>query len=543
MEWTDIRLTVSKADAEAAEAVATMIAEGGIYIEDYSDIEEQVEQIAHVDLIEQELLDKPRDTVIIHMYLEPGASPVETLALIAARMEAAGIPYTSETEGVEQEDWQNGWRKYYHPMDVGQRLAIVPSWQDYDTDRVKLILDPGLAFGTGGHETTNLCLEVLDERVKGGERVLDIGTGSGILAIAALKLGAAVAEGVDIDPVAVRTAGENAALNGVADKLTVLVGDLSDKASGRYDIITANIVANAIMSLAPAVPGLMADDAVFIASGIIDSRKDEVIAALEAAGLTDPIGTQLLHFYNDLLHLDFGTSRRIQNGASVVKVIGKKFGVSMRLGLISAGISLLVGIMLGILQTAFKDKVFDWIGTAYTVFVNAVPSLVSYSLVLVFGSKYLGFPTLYSTRNVGPSSVLPIVCLSLASIAGYALWTRRYMVDELTRDYIKLARVKGLSSSEIMFKHVLRNAMVPMVQYIPQSILLTVGGSLLMERFFSVPGMGPLLTDAIQRYDLNVVQTLVILYAALGIVGVFLGDVLMMLVDPRITLTGKEAAR
>ena len=307
MEWTDIRLTVSKADAEAAEAVATMIAEGGIYIEDYSDIEEQVEQIAHVDLIEQELLDKPRDTVIIHMYLEPGDSPVETLALIAARMEAAGIPYTSETEGVEQEDWQNGWRKYYHPMDVGQRLAIVPSWQDYDTDRevhvdddgvpglvqqdyetsrVKLILDPGLAFGTGGHETTNLCLEVLDERVRGGERVLDIGTGSGILAIAALKLGAAVAEGVDIDPVAVRTAGENAALNGVADKLTVLVGDLSDKASGKYDIITANIVANAIMALAPAVPGLMADDAVFIASGIIDSRKDEVIAGLEKAGLT-----------------------------------------------------------------------------------------------------------------------------------------------------------------------------------------------------------------------------------------------------------------
>ena len=285
MEWTDIRLTVSKADAEAAEAVATMIAEGGIYIEDYSDIEEQVEQIAHVDLIEQELLDKPRDTVIIHMYLEPGDSPVETLALIAARMEAAGIPYTSETEGVEQEDWQNGWRKYYHPMDVGQRLAVVPSWQDYETSRVKLILDPGLAFGTGGHETTNLCLEVLDERVRGGERVLDIGIGSGILAIAALKLGAAVAEGVDIDPVAVRTAGENAALNGVADKLTVLVGDLSDKASGKYDIITANIVANAIMALAPSVPGLMADDAVFIASGIIDSRKDEVIAALEAAGL------------------------------------------------------------------------------------------------------------------------------------------------------------------------------------------------------------------------------------------------------------------
>ena len=286
MEWTDIRLTVAKADADNAEAVATMIAEGGIYIEDYSDIEEQVAEIAHVDLIEQELLDKPRDTVIIHIYLEPGASPVEMLALIAARMEAAGIAYAVETEGVEQEDWQNGWRKYYHPMDIGSRLAIVPSWQEYDTDRVKLILDPGLAFGTGGHETTSLCLEALDQRVKGGERVLDIGTGSGILAIAALKLGAASAEGVDIDPVAVRTAGENAALNGVADKLTVLVGDLSDKASGKYDIITANIVANAIISLAPSVPGLMAEGAAFIASGIIDSRKDEVIAALEKAGLS-----------------------------------------------------------------------------------------------------------------------------------------------------------------------------------------------------------------------------------------------------------------
>ena len=285
MEWTDIRLTVAKADAENAEAVATLIAEGGIYIEDYSDIEQQVAEIAHVDLIEQELLDKPRDTVIIHLYLEPGASPVETLALIAARMEAANIAYTVETEGVEQEDWQNAWKKYYHAMDIGERLAIVPGWEDYRTDRIRIVMDPGMAFGTGTHETTSLCLETLDSLVKGGERVLDIGTGSGILAIAALKLGADSAEGVDIDPVAVRTAGENAALNGVADKLTVLVGDLSDKASGQYNIITANIVAAAILSLAPHVPVLMAPGARFIASGIIDERKDEVLAGLKAAGL------------------------------------------------------------------------------------------------------------------------------------------------------------------------------------------------------------------------------------------------------------------
>ena len=286
MEWTDIRLTVAQKDAEQAEAVATMIAEGGIYIEDYSDIEEQVEQIAHVDLIEPELLEKPRDVVIIHLYLEPGTQPAETLAVVQARMEAAGIAYTVETEGIEQEDWQNGWRKYYHPLEIGRRLAVVPSWQEYDTDRVKLLLDPGLAFGTGGHETTSLCLEALDELVQGGERMLDIGTGSGILAIAALKLGAASAEGVDIDPVAVRTAVENAALNQVKDRFSGLVGDLSDQASGTYQIITANIVANAIISLSPAVPGLLAEGGHFIASGIIDTRADEVEEALRAAGLT-----------------------------------------------------------------------------------------------------------------------------------------------------------------------------------------------------------------------------------------------------------------
>ena len=285
MEWTDIRITVPKARAEEAEAIATGISGGGIYIEDYSDLETQVEAIAHVDLIEQDLLDKPRDQVIVHMYLAPDEPPAEVLALLKDRLDSCEMPYTLNTEGVEQQDWETAWKQYYHAMDIGKRLAIVPSWEEYETGRTVLRMDPGMAFGTGTHETTALCLTVLDELVKGGERVLDIGTGSGILAIAALKLGAAVAEGVDIDPVAVRTAGENAALNGVQDKLTVLVGDLSDKASGKYDIITANIVANAILSLAPAVPGLMADGATFIASGIIDSRKDEVIAGLEKAGL------------------------------------------------------------------------------------------------------------------------------------------------------------------------------------------------------------------------------------------------------------------
>lgn len=285
MEWTDISITVPQRCAETAQAIATMVANGGIYIEDYSDLEEQSWEIAHVDLIEQELLEKPRDIVIVHMYLSPDENLAEILPLFEERLEASGIEYKLDTAGVEQEDWQNAWKKYYHPMDIGRRLAVVPGWEEYQTDRTVITMDPGMAFGTGTHETTSLCLETLDELVQGGERVLDIGTGSGILAIAALKLGAAQAEGVDIDPMCVRTAGENAQRNGVADRFRVLVGDLSDKASGQYQIITANIVAAAILSLAPHVPALLAPGASFIASGIIDTRREEVLAGLRAAGL------------------------------------------------------------------------------------------------------------------------------------------------------------------------------------------------------------------------------------------------------------------
>ena len=285
MEWTDIQITVPQQYAETAEAIATMVSNGGIYIEDYRDLEQQAWEIAHVDLIEQDLLDQPRDIVKVHMYLAPDENPAEILPLFKERLEASGVEYKLETSGIEQEDWQNAWKKYYHAIDIGQRLAIVPGWETYDTDRIVITMDPGMAFGTGTHETTSLCLETLDSMVKGGERVLDIGTGSGILAIAALKLGAAEAEGVDIDPMCVRTAGENAERNGVAERFTVLVGDLSDKASGKYNIITANIVAAAILSLAPHVPVLMAPGARFIASGIIDTRKDEVLAGLRAAGL------------------------------------------------------------------------------------------------------------------------------------------------------------------------------------------------------------------------------------------------------------------
>ena len=285
MEWTDIRLTVAKSDADNAEAVATMIAEGGIYIEDYSDIEQQVAEIAHVDLIEQELLDKPRDRVIIHMYLEPGASPVETLALISARMEAAGIAYTVEPEGVEQEDWQNAWKKYYHAMDIGERLAIVPGWEDYRTDRIRIVMDPGMAFGTGTHHTTSMCMEYLEEIITPQAEVFDVGTGSGILSIAAAKLGAKNIVAVDIDANAVRIAKENIAGNGLSEVIAVKEGDLLHGTEGKADVIIANIIADIIIMLLPDVAQKLKADGKFLASGIIEEREDDIKQAAAASGL------------------------------------------------------------------------------------------------------------------------------------------------------------------------------------------------------------------------------------------------------------------
>ena len=286
MEWKDISITVPKAQAEVAEAIATGIAGGGIYIEDYSDLEQQVEAIAHVDLIEQKLRDKDRNTVIVHLYLSPDENPAEVLELLRQRLLASELDATLKVTGIEEDDWENGWKAFYHAMELGNRLAVCPSWESYDKPgRVVLRLDPGMAFGTGTHETTALCLRALDELVAGGERMLDIGTGSGILAIAALLLGAAEADGVDIDPMCVRTAGENAERNGVADRFHVRVGNLSDQARGTYQIITANIVANAIIALAPSVPALLDAGGVFLASGIIDEREEEVASAIAAAGL------------------------------------------------------------------------------------------------------------------------------------------------------------------------------------------------------------------------------------------------------------------
>ena len=261
-------------------------------------------------------------------------------------------------------------------------------------------------------------------------------------------------------------------------------------------------------------------------------------------GEGSPFG-ELKDGYRTRVMFNLGKSIRLEKNQYVTDVIITKMGISMRIGLVALALSLVLGVAFGVLQARYKDKLFDHIGTAYTVIVNAVPHLVIYTIILIAGATLLGLPMRYDATAAKPwlTMALPVICLSVGSTAGYMLWTRRYMVDELNKDYIRLAKLKGLSDRKVMFRHVLKNAFVPLAQYLPYSILLTVGGSLLAETFFAVPGMGPELTAAISRYDLNLVQGIVMLYATMGIIGVFLGDLLMTLIDPRIKLTGKGDAR
>lgn len=283
MEWTEINISVLPQDADKAGDIAQMVVPYGIYIEDYTGLEEQVQEIAHIDLIDEELLQKDRSRAIIHVYISPEENPAEAIAFLSERYTAEGIDHKIETKGCEEEDWLNNWRQYFHPTPIGEKLLIRPTWRDnYDAgERIVLNIDPGLAFGTGNHETTRLCLETLEKYIHGGEKMLDVGCGSGILAIAGLLLGAKEALGVDIDQMAVKTAEENAQINGVADRFNVVCGNLTDKVSGKYDVIAANIVADAIIMLSSGVKNFMDENTVYIMSGIIDTRRDDVVNAIK----------------------------------------------------------------------------------------------------------------------------------------------------------------------------------------------------------------------------------------------------------------------
>lgn len=288
MDWTEIKITVSADDVDRAGDIAQMVVPYGIYIEDYRTLEQEAWEIARIDLIDEDLLAKDRSKGIVHVYISPEENPAEAVSFLRERYTAEGIENEIDENLCKNADWENNWKKYFKPMPVGERLLIRPIWEDeYDAGgRAVLHLEPGLAFGSGTHDTTRLCLETLEKYAYPGKTVLDIGCGSGILSVATLLLGADSAIGVDIDALAVKTAKENGKTNGFDEpQFTVLQGSTTDKVTGKFDIIAANIVADIIINLCADVKDYMNPDAVFITSGIIEPRESDVLAAFEANGL------------------------------------------------------------------------------------------------------------------------------------------------------------------------------------------------------------------------------------------------------------------
>lgn len=265
-------------------------------------------------------------------------------------------------------------------------------------------------------------------------------------------------------------------------------------------------------------------------------------ARLHQMGLKDPIWEQMQRFFTDLLRGDLGVSARYSVGAPIAEIIAQKAPLSIQMGLMSMALALALGIPLGGAMARSKSRFWDRFGTAFIVFVNAIPAAVYYIFIQSYGSSALGISMLFD-RSRALSWVLPVFSMSLGNIAYYAMWLRRYMLDELNKDYVQLARAKGVATRNITMGHVFRNAFVPMIQYIPTALLYTVGGSIYIESLYSIPGMGGLLVDVISRQDNPMVQAIVMIYSCVGIVGMLLGDLLMVLLDPRITFAKKEGVR
>ncbi len=269
----------------------------------------------------------------------------------------------------------------------------------------------------------------------------------------------------------------------------------------------------------------------------------QIQAGLQALGLTAPLPIQVFHFWkNLLLNFDLGVSNIYRTNVSVVEIIAGKIPISMQMGAMAMVLSLCVGLPMGMMMARFKGRVPDKLGTAMIVCIQAVPSAVYYLYIQMFGTTMLDIGLLFQETN-WRYWVLPVCSMSLYNIAFYSMWLRRYMVDESNKDYVRLARAKGVSEHNISRGHVLRNAMVPLVQYIPSAFLSTIVGSIYLESLYSIPGMGGLLVTCIQKHDNTMVQGIVLMYACVGIVGLMLGDLLMVLIDPRISFGKKVGGR
>lgn len=283
--WTQIKLTVALSDLDTACAIMGMI-DLNLQIEDYSDIDLKS---CYGDLIDESILNADKTIASVSVYIPAERSATDAIAFIKDRLADEKLEGKLEIVGVKEEDWATSWKAFYHTTRIGKKMVIVPMWEEYEPEEgdVVIRMDPGMAFGTGTHETTKLVIELLERYTKPGCRMLDVGCGSGILAICASKLGAKICRAYDIDPVAVRVAKENIEVSGQTN-ISCAQSDLLrqvDVSDGKYDLITANIVADIIIRMAPDVAAYMNEGATLLASGIITERAEEVVSALKENGL------------------------------------------------------------------------------------------------------------------------------------------------------------------------------------------------------------------------------------------------------------------
>lgn len=299
MDWLELKIDTSHAGLDAVTDMLEQQGVTGVMIDDEADFQSFLENNRQYwDYVDDDLLAQKKGVSRVTFYLERNEDAYGTVAAVRMAMSALKkdhpeyAPLLLTMADVADEDWENNWKQFYKPMEIGSRLLVVPEWEEAaDPTRVKLVLNPGLTFGTGSHATTRLCLQALDTHIHGGERVLDLGCGSGILSIAALRLGAESAFACDIDEKCVDVAYENAALNGIGkDRYTVRWGNVLTDAALRqemgagYDIVVANIVADVIMGLSPHVHPFLKPGGLFLCSGIIDDRAAEVLEKLKADG-------------------------------------------------------------------------------------------------------------------------------------------------------------------------------------------------------------------------------------------------------------------
>jgi len=299
MKWLELHVDTTPAGIDPVSDLLGSFGVDSLMIDEEGDFKDFLENNhQYWDYVDEDLLREKRGKCRVTFYLPEDDGGWHTLGQVRIALAALKkqhgeyAPLLLTMENVADEDWENNWKAFYKPMEIGERLLVVPEWEQKEVPgRVKLILNPGLTFGTGSHATTRLCLTALDRLIRGGEKVLDLGCGSGILSIAALRLGAERAFACDVDPTCVNVAYENAALNGVGrERYTVRAGDVTaDRAlaaefGGDYDVVVANIVADVIIALAPRVRPLLKAGGVFLCSGIIDDRADEVRQKLVDAG-------------------------------------------------------------------------------------------------------------------------------------------------------------------------------------------------------------------------------------------------------------------